>query len=113
MDYYEIGQRIRYYRKARGYSQEELAEMVGISVTHMSHIETANTKLSLQVLVDISDKLSVTTDTLIFGKPEQKRISEELLQAIKSCDEGQGKIIAELINHMLIVMNKYEIKEKN
>ena len=53
MDYYAIGQRIRKFRKACGLSQEELAEKVGISTTHMSHIETGNTKLSLQVLVDI------------------------------------------------------------
>ena len=53
MDYYEIGQRIRRFRKARGITQEQLAEAVGISVTHMSHIETANTKLSLPVFIDI------------------------------------------------------------
>lgn len=40
MNYYEIGQRIRKYRKASELSQEQLAEKVGISVTHMSHIET-------------------------------------------------------------------------
>ena len=46
VDYYEIGQRIRRIRKAKGISQEVLAEKVGIFTTHMSHIETANTKLS-------------------------------------------------------------------
>ena len=40
MRYFEIGQRIRRYRKACGLSQEALAGRVGISVTHMSHIET-------------------------------------------------------------------------
>lgn len=59
MRYYEIGQRIRHYRKACGLSQEALAEEVGISVTHMSHIETGNTKLSLPVLVNIAEALSV------------------------------------------------------
>ena len=54
MDYYDVGQRIRKIRKARGLSQEQLAEKVGISTTHMSHIETANTKLSLPVFVDIA-----------------------------------------------------------
>ena len=53
IDYYEIGQRVRKFRKAYGLSQEELAEKIGISTTHMSHIETGNTKLSLQVLVDL------------------------------------------------------------
>ena len=46
MDYFKIGEKIRKYRKAKGYSQEVLAEKVGISITHMSHIETGNTKLS-------------------------------------------------------------------
>ena len=54
MDYCAIGQRIRKIRKAHGLSQEELAEKVGISTTHMSHIETGNTKLSLPVFVELA-----------------------------------------------------------
>ena len=54
MDYYKIGQKIRKIRKAHGLSQEELADKVSISTTHMSHIETGNTKLSLPVFVDIA-----------------------------------------------------------
>lgn len=38
MKYYEIGQRIRRYRKACGLSQEAIAEKAGISATHMSHL---------------------------------------------------------------------------
>ena len=51
ISYYEIGQRVRKFRKAYGLSQEELAEKVSISTTHMSHIETGNTKLSLTLMV--------------------------------------------------------------
>ena len=54
MDYYMIGQKIRKFRKGCGLSQEQLAEKVGISTTHLSHIETGNTKLSLPVFVDIT-----------------------------------------------------------
>ena len=67
MDYAEIGQRIKKYRKIRSLSQEQLAEMVNISATHMSHIETGVTKLSLQVLVDISVALDTSTDSLLFA----------------------------------------------
>lgn len=73
IDYYEIGQRIRKHRKARGLSQESLAEAVNISTTHMSHIETGNTKLSLPVLVDLSQALGVSTDTLLFSSPSNKK----------------------------------------
>lgn len=69
MDYYEIGQRIRKIRKAHGLSQESLAERVGISNTHMSHIETGNTKLSLPVLVALADALYVPMIFSIKGAP--------------------------------------------
>lgn len=73
MDYYEIGQRIRKMRKAHEFSQEELSEKIGISTTHMSHIETGNTKLSLPVLVAISLALEVQTDDLLFEAANTSR----------------------------------------
>ena len=65
MDYKGIGQRIREYRKSRHFTQETLAEEIGISPTHMSHIETGSTKLSLPVLVDLSRALDVPADVII------------------------------------------------
>ena len=70
MDYYAIGQRIRKIRKAKGLSQEQIAEKVGISVTHMSHIETGNTKLSLEVFAAIVNSLDCRADELLFGTRE-------------------------------------------
>ena len=68
LDYVKIGSIIRSLRKAKGMSQEQLAERIWISTTHMSHIETGSTKLSLQVLVDLATILEVNTDNLIFEK---------------------------------------------
>ena len=71
LNYYEIGQRIRRYRKACGLSQEQLAEKAAISPTHMSHIETGSTKLSLPVFIKIADILSIQTDSLLSpGQPD-------------------------------------------
>ncbi len=66
MDYYAIGQRIRKFRKAQNLSQEALAEQANISTTHISHIETGNTKLSLQVFADLAAALHVSADDLLF-----------------------------------------------
>lgn len=74
MDYYAIGQRVRRYRKACGLSQEALAERVGISTTHMSHIETGNTKLSLPVLAALAQALSVKTDALLADENALDRV---------------------------------------
>lgn len=99
MDYYAIGQRIRKVRKAQGLSQEQLAERVQISVTHMSHIETGNTKLSLQVLVDLAMTLGVRTDTLLFDDPSGiKNIANDEIQAIlETCSPAQARFLADLM----------------
>jgi len=97
MDYYEIGQKIRKYRREKGFSQEQLAEAVNISVTHMSHIETANTKLSLPVLVDIAKTLQVSTDSLLFRHTfRQENTVNELLQVLSTCTPQQIKLVCEL-----------------
>ena len=106
MDYFEIGQKIRKYRKEKGLSQEQLAEKVNISVTHMSHIETANTKLSLPVLVDIATVLQVQTDELLFGSRSQDSTAL-LMQIIQDCTTEQIDMIVELAK---TVKNKFPQK---
>lgn len=99
MDYYEIGQRIRKARKAHRLSQEELAAKIDISTTHMSHIETGNTKLSLPVLVDLAVALDVNCDELLFGSRNQTLddLNSELCQAVEGCSPQQMKVILDTV----------------
>lgn len=87
MDYYMTGQRIRKYRKAYGLSQEALAEKTGISVPHMSHIETGNTKLSLPVLVAMAEALEVRADDLLFDEQRASRdaVCAEIEGVLEDC----------------------------
>lgn len=57
--YKHLGLNIAYYRKEKGLSQIELAELVNISRTHMSRIETADCAVSLDVVFDICDALGI------------------------------------------------------
>ena len=98
MRYFEIGQRIRRYRKACGLSQEALAGRVGISVTHMSHIETGNTKLSLPVLAKIAE-LSVGTDALLTdeSKPDKAALSAEVREILDSFEAEELPVAIEVL----------------
>ena len=109
MDYYKIGQQIRKVRKAHGLSQEDLAEKVNISTTHMSHIETGNTKLSLQVLVDIAIVLEVSTDTLLFDMPiaSTSTALNDIAAVLDRCTARESKIIADVVRATKISMDKY------
>ena len=109
MDYYAIGQRIRKVRKAKDISQEELAEKVGISTTHMSHIETANTKLSLPVFVAISEALEIPADSLLYDEsPNNINTSmQEISSIITSCPAKQAKVIASIVQAIKQSMDAY------
>ena len=76
IDYKIIGKRIKELRKEKGYTQEVLAEIAELSVDHISHIETGNTKMSLNVLVKIANAFRVPTDKLLYDSLYQ---SKELL----------------------------------
>lgn len=109
MDYYKIGQQIRRIRKAHSLSQEELADRVGISTTHMSHIETGNTKLSLPVLVDIADALEVRTDDLLNRNPDAATTTslEALASVIERCSAREARVIADIAKAAKLSMDKY------
>lgn len=62
--YRYLGLNIAYYRKEQGLSQNQLAELVDISRTHMSRIETADCAVSLDVVFDICDALNVSPNKL-------------------------------------------------
>ena len=109
MDYYAIGQRIRKTRKAHGLSQEQLAERVGISTTHMSHIETGNTKLSLPVLVSLAEELEVSTDDLLLrgSATERESVLAELTQLMESCTTQQLKVAMDILRAAIVSLKKY------
>lgn len=109
MDYYAIGQRVRKIRKARSLSQEELAEKIGISVTHMSHIETGNTKLSLPVLVSLACVLEVRTDDLLSDREPLERSAavEAIVQVLDSCTTQQLRVLEDVVKATKISLDQY------
>lgn len=113
MNYFEIGQRIRKFRKAYNLSQEQLAEKVGISTTHMSHIETGNTKLSLPVFVDIANALSVKTDELLYDAPkiDKPLMKQEITDILDSCSPRDMYILTDVIKAVKTSLDKYREPE--
>lgn len=109
MDYYEIGQRIRKVRKAKGMSQEQLAECANISVTHMSHIETGNTKLSLEVFAAITLALGACADELLFGLTDNAgiRAFEEINNILIGCTPKELCVVLDIVQTTKSALDKY------
>lgn len=61
----KLGKRIQRLRKEAGYtSQESFAEALGLSRTHVGHIEQARKNPSMEVLVKIAKRLRVDIQEL-------------------------------------------------
>lgn len=77
LDYKAIGKRIKIARIKADLTQERLAEMVEISPTHMSNIETGTTRVSLTAIVSLANALSVTVDDLLCDSVVKSKVQFE------------------------------------
>ena len=60
-----FGQVVRDTRKERKLSQEQLAELSGMHVNHISFIERAKTSPSLQAMQQISEALGIKLSAML------------------------------------------------
>lgn len=58
-EYKKLGLNIAYYRKEKGLSQIQLADIIDISRTHMSRIENNDCAVSLDVIFSTAKALSI------------------------------------------------------
>lgn len=58
------GRRIRAFRKLKGYTQEQLASELGISVSVLGEIERGNRAPSEDLILEISKVLKIDTEDL-------------------------------------------------
>ena len=62
-----MADRIQYLRKAKGISQEELADKVGVSRQAVSKWESEQSTPDLEKIIILSDFFGVTTDYILKG----------------------------------------------
>ncbi len=62
-----IGKRIQQMRKRKGYTQEEMAELISMSPQNLSQLERGLTGLSVSSLIAICKVLEVSADYILFG----------------------------------------------
>lgn len=64
----EIGQRIHARRKQMGYTQEQIAAMMDVSIQMISNLERGNKAIRIDNLVNLCQLLEVSTDYILMGK---------------------------------------------
>ena len=65
VDYKALGKKKKNAREINDLTQEQLSEIVDLSVSHISHMETGRTKASLEAIVAVANALNTTVDSLL------------------------------------------------
>ncbi len=94
-----LGARIKELRKAKGLSQEELSEKVGIDSKHLSRIEVGKSYPSLDTLERIANALNVEIKDLFeFMHLSRKRdLTDNISKLLKEADEDKLRLSLKII----------------
>ena len=98
-----IGDNIRQSRINKGLTIEQLAEQADISESFLGLVERGSSGLSIETLIVISQKLDVTTDSLIIEKtvPSETPTNKiTLTTLIQNSDDEDIDFLLEFINYI-------------
>ena len=98
LDYKAIGKRIKIARIKADLTQERLAEMLEISPTHMSNIDTGTTRVSLTAIVSLANALSVTVDDLLCDSVVKSKVQfeKDIAGILADCDEYEIRMVKDM-----------------
>lgn len=100
MDKNILGSRIRSARKEKGFTQEELAEKVDISLAYMGEIERGVKYPSMNVFIKLVEVLDVSADYLMRDKLETGKVHvfNDITRKMEHLKPKQVNAISELID---------------
>jgi len=102
-----IGQRISFFRKKKGFTQKELADMIGIKQTLVSDYETGRIRIFAEILARFSIALNVSTDDLLALENENKNRNQinlrimKRINKIETLPETKKKAILKTIDDLI------------
>ena len=108
INYFKLGDRIRFYRTKAELSQEKLAELIDLSFQQISNIETGKTSTSLESIVNIAMVLNVTPDHLLVDSLPQNK--NDLNSLLLDCTPEEVSILVENFTALKKVISQYQIK---
>ncbi len=88
-------------RKQHGFTQEEIADMMNVSIQMISNLERGNKAIRIDNLVNLCNILNTSTDYILTGK-ETKSDMDLLTCKISSLTQRDKNTIETLIDYLSI-----------
>lgn len=101
----EMGARIATRRRELRLTQEEAAELAGVSPQFFSNVETAAKNIRAENVVRVARALRTSTDYLLTGK-SGRLDAESIASMLQKLDGKQLRCAEEIIKNLLVACGK-------
>lgn len=99
LDFAKIGKRIKDIRLNKRLTQEYVANIADVNVSHISNIENNHVKVSLSTLIQICNALETTVDYILSDEyiNSTSSIEQEIIHELKYCSDDLKLQILKII----------------
>lgn len=110
----QIGEQIRQVREESGLTQEQFSELIGKTPQFVSDMERGVSGISIETLRTVCEKLSISSDRILFGtcEPPAGRV-ERLASKFQSMTAEQFHIMESITNAFLSASNAEMGRNRN
>ena len=114
IDYRDLGIRIKRRRAECNMSQADLAAKVHLSTQHISNVENAKSKISLEKLIEVANVLGCTLDELICGSMRKGKTVYvgEIAEKLEVLSDTELRMVPELLKNLNYMYKLMEIRMK-
>lgn len=115
LDFKAIGKRIKIARIRTNFTQEIVADKIGVTPQHVSNIETGNSSVSLTTLIAIANLLKVSVDellcdTILKSKPVFLKEADEILS---DCNDYEVRVLVDILKAAKYSMRNVKMFEED
>ncbi|MCI8465842.1 MAG: helix-turn-helix transcriptional regulator [Lachnospiraceae bacterium] len=102
-----IGNRVHIARRHAGLTQEQFGDLVSLAPKHVSDIERGLVGISVSTLKRICEKLSVSSEWLLFGEQNFNEC-EELIEKLNGLSQEQLSVLEGSLNQIFRMFSIFE-----
>lgn len=103
IDYKAIGQKLKDERDNIGWTQEEVAEIIGISAAFVGHLERSERSMSLNTLIHFCNLYHITIDYLLSDTlpPQNDNVASQIANMLKTKSADQQAAILDILRSII------------
>ena len=101
--YKKLAISIKQNRVLKNWSQEQFAEMLDVSATHVKHLESGHRKPSVEMLFKICKLTGMSLDKILYAEPasDDSEVDAEIINLLSHCSRKDKKLIKSLIEAVI------------